>query len=374
MSIQRVLKWFYHSIFELRNKYILKKIYKAEMRNINKKEFLWSRIELSNEEENCIKTYWKEISGQDISTKWHRLYQSYMGKFNIAYFPEILYSTKLEKKLSSPKYYGILSDKGFLNTIFPGDQYYRNPVTYIWNCDSVYTDSNKNIVPESAVFSIMKNIGNAVIKPTRDTSSGEGVRILDIHNGIDNRTGDRIEDIIKEYRCNYIVQECVIQSEVLSKIYAKSLNTFRVITFITPDGIHHAPIGMRMGRGNAEIDNIHAGGLTIGINKEYQLREFAFSEMGDKYLKHPDTGILFKGYSIEALKNIVAQAERLHGSMPQIKMISWDWSLDINNVPVLIEINISGQSVWFPQMLNGEGVFGEYTEYFASLIKESKYL
>jgi D-alanine-D-alanine ligase-like ATP-grasp enzyme len=85
---------------------------------------------------------------------------------------------------------------------------------------------------------------------------------------------------------------------------------------------------------------------------------------------HPDTHLIFDGYEIAPLKNVVETAKRLHGLLPQIKMISWDWSLDRNNVPVLIEINISGQAVWFNQMVNGESIFGDHTEYFANMIRK----
>ena len=52
-----------------------------------------------------------------------------------------------------------------------------------------------------------------------------------------------------------------------------------------------------------------------------------------------------------------------------IKMISWDWTLDENNIPVLIETNLTGQAVWLPQMVNGQPMFGENTQCFRNLIK-----
>lgn len=369
MGVQSLLQKVYRYLFEIRNKYVISRTYKAEIRNIQNKEALWSKVELSDNQEKEIVEYWKEISGEDISTKWHRLYQSYMGIYNKQYFPEILFSTKLEEKLSPQKYYGILSDKGFLNTIFPGGGY-RTPVTYLWNCDGVCTDENRKCVSKIEIEAKLANFGKVVIKPTRDTSSGEGVRILELEHSTDKKTLQPLSQILNEYGMNYVIQECVVQSKYMEKIYSGSLNTFRVITFITPDGIKVAPIGMRMGRGRAEVDNIHAGGLTIGITDQHTLREYAFSEMGEKYSLHPDSRLVFKGYSIPPLQKVIEQAKKLHAFLPQIKMISWDWAIDTEDMPVLIEINISGQSVWFPQMLNGESVFGEYTEYFANMIKD----
>ena len=101
--------------------YLLQRItYKAEIRNIERKKYLWDKVVMSQEEECEIRDYWKEISGYDISTKWHRLYQSYMGVFDKRYFPEILYSTKLERLLSSEKFNSVLADKYLITSVFNG--------------------------------------------------------------------------------------------------------------------------------------------------------------------------------------------------------------------------------------------------------------
>lgn len=215
----------------------------------------------------------------------------------------------------------------------------------------------------------MWNVGTVIIKPTVDSSSGESVLKAKIINGIDSDKVLSIKDIFAKYKDNFIIQECVEQSGYLSRLCDKSLNTFRVITYICEGKVYHAPLSLRMGTGTAFVDNIHAGGICIGITKDFRFRKYAFSEMGDKYETHPYSNITFEGYDISPLKNVIEVAHRLHGFIPMLKMISWDWSLDENDMPVLIEMNISGQSVWFPQMVNGESFFGENTEYFANMIK-----
>jgi hypothetical protein len=367
-SDRMIIQKLYRSINSLRSQYLNKITYKAEIRNIDKKEPLWSKVELSPEQESEIKEYWKSISGYDIETKWHRLYQSYMGVYEKKYFPEILFSTKLEPMLSPAKYHSILSDKGLITSIFPGGGY-RTPTTFVYNCNGVLTGSEHDVLTESEAIKRMSSCGKAIIKPTVDTSSGVGVRLVDMRNGIDERSGEKAADILKGYKVNYIVQECVEQSRYLSTIYSGSLNTFRVITYICEGEVYLAPLSMRIGSGGAFVDNIHAGGLSIGINSDFTLRKYAFTEMGDRFEQHPDTGVLFDGYAIPPLADVTRTALQLHGRLPQIKMISWDWSIDKNDDPVLIEINISGQSVWFPQMLNGEPIFGDNTEYFADLIR-----
>lgn len=366
-AIQKI----YHSVTDMRQRYLQHITYKAEMRNINRKEILWSKVLLSDAQEKEIKSYWKEISGYEIETKWHRLYQSYMGVYEKKYFPEILYTTQLERKLNPPKYYGVLSDKGFMKTIFSGGGY-RLPKTFVYNCDGVLTDDEQNVISYREAVAMLHNAGKIIAKPTIDTSSGDGVRLLDLQEGIDSVTGEDTATILTGLRRNYVIQECVKQHKSLADIYAGSLNTFRVITYICENKVYLAPVSMRIGSGGAYVDNIHAGGLCIGVQENCSLRKFAFTEMGNKFETHPDSHVSFEDYSIPLLSKIKEIAKRLHGSIPQLKMISWDWSLDSDGIPILIEINISGQAVWFPQMLNGEAIFGDNTEYFAEIIRKKR--
>lgn len=118
--IKEALRRGYRKLMDVWKAYLTHVTYKTEIRNIMKKEVLYSNVQLTEEQEREIKKYWKEISGFDIDTRWHRLYQSYMGVYDKRYFPEILFSTKLEQILSPAKYHGILSDKGFLTSIFCG--------------------------------------------------------------------------------------------------------------------------------------------------------------------------------------------------------------------------------------------------------------
>jgi hypothetical protein len=45
----------------------------------------------------------------------------------------------------------------------------------------------------------------------------------------------------------------------------------------------------------------------------------------------------------------------------QFGFISWDVSIDEAGDPVLVEVNLKSQTVWFPQMASGEAMFGEDT-------------
>ncbi len=158
-----------------------------------------------------------------------------------------------------------------------------------------------------------------------------------------------------------VVQECIKQHEKLNTLYPNSVNTFRVITYLWKGKVYHVPLALRIGQGGGYLDNAHAGGMFIGVSDSGRLSPVAFTEFGDRYEKHPDTQIEFGNYEIDFVPEIIKTAEKLHLNTPQLGIISWDIAVDENKIMVLIEANTRGQSIWFPQMANGKGAFGENT-------------
>ena len=194
-----------------------------------------------------------------------------------------------------------------------------------------------------------------------------GVRLLDLHNGIDAISGRTVEDIFQEYKKDFIIQERVRNHESISRIYPDSVNTLRVITYLCDEKVNVAPLSMRIGMGGRIVDN---GGIFIGVTPEGELYPTGFSKKHiTRYNEHPDTGVVFDGYKIKGVPEMVAAARKLHARLPQMGMLSWDMCYDEDDNVVVIEVNTTGQSVWFPQMVTGKPIFGEHTAKMLEKIK-----
>jgi hypothetical protein len=147
-------------------------------------------------------------------------------------------------------------------------------------------------------------------------------------------------------------------------LYDRSLNTFRIMTYILEDKLYHAPLLLRIGCSDSLIDDK----LYIGLNDEGYLREEAYSLEGKKYRTHPDTGITFYNYFIPNVHKVIECAYNCHKKTPHTKLISWDFALDKNNNPILIEANLLGHTAWFSQVACGESTFGDHTKQMLQLI------
>ena len=294
-----------------------------------------------------------------------------MGIFNEKYFPEVFFTTNLLDKLNPPDRTKYLDDK-ILATYFWGNlenQHIKVVKNYIYNSNGYFYDENGMMDYQKAVDKV-KDIGEAVIKPSVDSNSGRNVNLLNIKNGIDINTNESINEILNKYNKNYMVQEKIKQHKDFAKLNPSSVNTIRINTYVCEGKIYSSPIAMRIGRDGSIVDNAHAGGMQIGVDENGNLREYAFTEFGQKFDKHPDNGIKFKGYKIPKINEMIKFTIKYHYKIPHIGIIAWDLTLDENENIVIIEANIGSPSVWFPQYVNGQAFFGNNTEKMIQKLKE----
>ena len=244
------------------------------------------------------------------------------------------------------------------------------PKTFLSCVSGRLRDENNVYITFNDAVEKIKNLGVCVIKKTIDTSSGRDVIVANIQDGEDKKSNQSVGALLKSFGKNFVVQEKIEQSSVLSEFNSSSLNTFRIITYILDGEVKVCPVALRLGRNNAEKDNIHYGGMSIGIDENGNLREYAFTEYGEKFTQHPDSNVVFLGRNIPQIDLLKEKTKQLHQCVPYLGIISWDMSLDSDNTPVLIEMNTTGQSAWFCQMVNGEPLFGDDTEKILKLIRK----
>lgn len=350
--------------------FYLVKIFAGEYLSIFNKRRLFNDIELTAAEEKAIQHVWKKNYNKKISTRWHRLYQSYNGKFNKFYFPEVLFTLKLEKKLNNREIARVLSDKSMLPIYYKNIDDVRMPDTYLINNSGIFYTGEQKIITEDTVSALIGDIGQVIIKPTMDSSSGDSVILCDFKNGIDTRSGKSADELLRSYKENFIIQEKIKPCRELEELYPYSINTLRVITYIIGDSVEHAPLTLSMGREGNHVDNIQAGGISIAVSDSGMLNSEGFTHYKEVHQYHPDTGTVFKNHSLPAIEKLIATAKEMHEKTPHMRMVSWDFTLDENREIVLLEFNLSGQSVWFPQMVSGKAIFGENTEKMIRLMRK----
>lgn len=335
----------------------------GEKKGIERKKKLYESVKLTQEQEKQIQDFFVKYYGKRIPTKWHRLYTSYTGAFCYDYFPEYLFSSLLEPKTNPYREAEYLDDKNLLPILFGNVGGVHVPQTFVSSIRGVLRDGKSHIISLDDAEGIVKGLDSYVIKKTVDTNSGKDVQIV-------REPVDDLKALFQKFGRDFVVQEVIIQSPDLMKINPSSVNTFRVITYICDDQIWTCPMVLRLGRNGADKDNIHYGGFCVGVKEDGTLKKTGYSEFGDSFDAHPDTGFSFERYGIARAEKLLELAKELHARVPGMGIISWDLTIDNEGIPTIIEMNTTGQSSWFNQMVNGEPLFGDNTPQMLRMIRK----
>ena len=214
--------------------------------------------------------------------------------------------------------------------------------------DGIYYDTEY-----SSVYQMLETNNNLFVKPI-DSKKGQDIHKIDYINNqiyIDNeiRSYEDLESFMNEisYQNEFLIQKRIIQHPQISSIYEKSINTLRVVTInnlksYNPDDIYVLGVELRVGANGNFTDNISVGGLKIGVNDSGYLCKYGYfnHKYGTKTPKHPDTNIIFEGYTIPYYNEAVDLCKQFHSKIKDIHLIGWDVAITEDG-PIFIEGNDS---------------------------------
>lgn len=183
------------------------------------------------------------------------------------------------------------------------------------------------------------NSGKVIYKP-RSLTGGHGVKVFEFDEAV-------IEDIY-EIICALpvgVIEGYVDQHPEMKKLSLNSVNTIRVVTINTSENlpgvkknrVNFVYAGVRMGQGDSVVDNLHSGGMMACINIETGVVETNASNFkNDVFVKHPDTGVVIKGFQIPFFKEVKKLVEEAGDNIPGY--LGWDIAITEKG-PIIIEVN-----------------------------------
>lgn len=335
---------------------------------------IYNSVELTASQKEEIDDFYLSNYGEKIPYIWHQYYTAFTGRFDATYIPELIYIPEFEYFMNPYQEYVLtIGDKNVLPYIAKNIEL-RTPKSILSSSRGFLRDFDNRPINQVGASDLLKNIGDVFIKPTVDSSSGQGCCICNFQNGLDTISGQSVESILSRMGRDYVVQERVICHESISRLYSKSVNTFRIITYRWKNEIKHFPMIMRIGSNGGFLDNAHAGGMFIAIEDNGILHDKAFTEFRSIFSEHPDTKIRFNGYSIPLVSNALKKAIDMHVLMPQIGLINWDFTINKEGEVVLIEANTKGGSVWLMEIAHGCGALGSSTAEVLQWMRKMKKL
>lgn len=94
-------------------------------------------------------------------------------------------------------------------------------------------------------------------------------------------------ELFGEYGKDYIIQLPLKQHPQLAALHKESINTIRVMSKLENGEVSILSTIIRMGVGDACVDNECSGGINCGVDESGHLSDVAYDGSGKVYHKHP---------------------------------------------------------------------------------------
>jgi len=361
-TINRGLNKRLHNYFSYRSRQIL---YRKKIENLNKQ---LRCHKLTNAQEIEVKEYFASFGFKNINTSWHRFFTHLSGEFYKEYIPEDFFYNLFEPSYNMLKMYPALTDKNLLGKLFKG---VKQPESVLRNINGVfYTGDGSDIIRMKDGIEECKKYSKLIIKPSLESGGGKNIVVFNVNGNHTDHNNMLLEDLIKSYKTDFIVQKYLVQHEQMSLLNPNSVNTLRIKSLLINDKVEILGIFVRIGGLNSFVDNTSQGGMYCGIQPDGILSEKGYLDSGE-FMFETETKIKLKDFVIPNYNKIREDIIELHKQIPHFKFISWDIAIDQSGESVLIEINVFGQAMDSQHVIGP--LFGQFTDEVLSNCKLYKF-
>jgi len=346
-----------HRINKLHKSYLtynLSRFLQKKIKLLLKKNKL---VNFSSQEESEIRAYFSKHGFKRLNIGWHLYYQDKNHLFSPKYIPEDVYYTLIEPSLNRMSFGPAYTDKNILSFLM---QNVNQPTVILKNINGFYF-KNEKIITKKEAIDICSKLESFVIKPSIDSGGGKKVALV---NPVEST---KIENILSNYKKNFIIQERIEPNKHLKILNNSSVNTIRVMSYLNDNEISILSSVLRVGSEGQFTDNTGSGGISVGINCDGTLKEVGYDYNGQQYT-NTSNQFEFSGFTVPFFDSILDKAKELHPLIPHFRLVSWDFTINSQNEIILIEFNTMLQEINFHQLNNGP-LFGEYTE---EILKSAK--
>lgn len=209
------------------------------------------------------------------------------------------------------------------------------------------------------MIEVCSNLDEAIIKPTINSCQGRGVQLFSTEQG-KLKDGTSVEQLLAGYGEDFIIQERVKQHPFLMSLNESSLNTMRILTFRVGNEVKILSTAIRVGGKDSITDNGYGGGFCTGLEKDGTLKPHGYRLTTGEHIDKLQNDMTLEGLKVPHFDKVKAKAKELALTLPYLRIIGWDFTIDEEGEPVFIEMNTL-PGIYIMQLCNGP-VFGDMTD------------
>lgn len=317
---------------------------------------------LTHDEKKAISSFWSDYLYIGREWEWFAFYKSLGHAYGLSFYvPDDFYYAYVDGFFSSPEACRIVDDKNLYDLLFYDVPRPRTIARFV---DGIALNADYQHINMTDFVNLCYLEGKVILKKSVNSEGGKGICFFDA--GKDDK-----KELIAfvEKSKNICVQEVIHQHQALSRLHPESINTVRIISLFFEDEVHILSSVVRMGIGEAKVDNASSGGIVCGVESSGRLKPEAFDVRGNRYGKHP-SGVRFESVIIPHFDQCLDLCRKYALRLVQFsRLLSWDFAIGEDGNPVLIEVNMSFGEIDFHQMCNGP-IFGELTPRIMKMVLE----
>lgn len=311
-----------------------------------------NNFDIDTEYKEIVVPYWKKY-GIKPNKKYFQLYCYKDKKVNPRYIPDDIWYGKILPYYSNSLFRRYGEDKGQHYLYFSD---IKRPTMLAKNIADVFYDSKMQVIRnvDDVVKLCLESEGEFLIKPSID--SGKGRLITFIRP--EDTSKEELKEILLEFKSNYVIQKVIKQHYALNQLSENSVNTIRTLSFFLDGEVHILSSRVRFSKGDARVDNVGMGsGVSCKIDENGFLNNWVSDVLFNTWSEE-ELGIKLSQIQVPGFAKIQDIIKEKHKLLPHFKIIGWDFAINQNGEPVLIEFNTHpamNQTVCGP-------TFGDLTE------------
>lgn len=347
----------------------LKRIYEVESIRGHRKKYVKDDLliksdkskELTHDQKKEIQEFWNQYYKlSKTEWRWFEIYNNVKNEFNIAYFiPNNIWYQYVDIYFSNPRKSYAFDDKNLYDLYFND---IKRPKTICRRVNGITMNNNYIPITNEEAIALCKRQGYVILKIAKFSEGGKGIAFYNA-----SCDDDSLLQRFLTYK-DVTIQEVITQHDALSKLHRQSINTIRIISLFYNNEVKILSSVLRMGIGESKVDNASSGGIVCGILPNGQLKDYAFDTKGNRYNTSHPNGCRFADIVIPNYSVCLDIVSKLACRMNTVSsLISWDFAVDKDGDPILIEANFTFGEIDFHQLCNGP-ILGEMTENILSAV------
>lgn len=327
-------------------------------RQLEDRKLYWLKNAESYTEENTLTPdEMKQLDafyGKYHKYSWrsHSYYKDKTGKFDPKYLPHELHFCYIDPYLNDWEAAKYLDNKCLYWQLFPN---VKQPRTVAMRVNGFWLNEKHQLISQDDLKQILDREESVVLKRATASAGGRGIYFFD------KNIASEVVAVLPEISEDIMIQELFQQHPDIERINPNCLNSIRVMSLLSEEGVKILSAIIRLSVNHMRVDNISAGGIACAIRPDGSLNTKAAGFAGIWYEKHPTSQIAFADCKIPSYPKVLEKIKELHLCVPHFRLVAWDFTIDTDGEPVLIEPNVCNGGMDILQLNNGP-LFGEDTE------------